>query len=34
MGPLLYAVYINEMIESVRRDDCVDEAHNNNGKLW
>ena len=30
LGPLLYSVYVNDMSEAVRKDDCQDAAHLNN----
>ena len=34
LGPLLYAIYVNDMTEAVRRTDCQDSAHDNKDNLF
>ena len=34
VGPLLYALYINEMTEVVRKSDCRNQSHSRNQKLF
>ena len=33
-GPLLYTIYVNDMTEAVRENDCPDVTHTNNDKLF